>query len=161
TFDAPPDTASVWHRPVVSEQAKNRKAHRQARAAVALILMGKAREVWPLLRHSADPSVRSCIVNWLSRSGVDSTMIPDELDRVSGDGTAATRRGESLAASADPPSASLQPQSMHTILFHPETSIRRALILSLGTYSLDALSSTSRDRLIAKMLALYASDPDS
>jgi formylglycine-generating enzyme required for sulfatase activity len=160
-FDSPPDTASVWHRPVVSEQAKNRKAHRQARAAVALILMGKAQEVWPLLRHSADPSVRSCIVNWLSRSGVDSKIIADELNRVSGHGSPAARRVESPAASADLPATSPQPRSMDTILFHPETSIRRALILALGTYRLDALPSISRDRLIAKLLALYASDPDS
>ena len=34
-------TASVWHRPVVSEEVKDRLAERQARAAVALVRMGK------------------------------------------------------------------------------------------------------------------------
>ena len=40
--DGPPVTASVWHRPVVSEEAKDRLAERQARAAVALVRLGQA-----------------------------------------------------------------------------------------------------------------------
>ena len=62
-------TASVWHRPLIPEEVKDRLAERQARAAVALVRMGKAEEVWPLLRHSADPRLRSFIVNWLSPLG--------------------------------------------------------------------------------------------
>ena len=58
TSDGPLATASVWHRPVVSEEVKDRLAERQARAAVALVRMGKAEHVWPLLRHRADPRVR-------------------------------------------------------------------------------------------------------
>ena len=54
-----------------SEQVKDRLAERQARAAVALVRMGKAGEVWPLLRHSADPRLRSFIVNWLKPLGAD------------------------------------------------------------------------------------------
>ena len=49
---------------------------------------------------------------------------------------------------------------MDAILFHPETSIRRALILALGTYSSDALSPAEREPLIARLLALYENDPD-
>ena len=62
-------TASVWHRPVVSEESKDRLAERQARAAVALVRMGRAEDVWALLRHSADPRVRSFILNWLDPLG--------------------------------------------------------------------------------------------
>ena len=49
-----------------AETAKDRLAERQARAAVALVRMGKAEGVWPLLRHSPDPRLRSFIINWLS-----------------------------------------------------------------------------------------------
>ena len=48
-------TASVWHRPVIPEEVKDRLAERQARAAVALVRLGRAESVWPLLRHSGDP----------------------------------------------------------------------------------------------------------
>jgi len=49
---------------------------------------------------------------------------------------------------------------MDAILFHPETSIRRALILALGTYSPDALSPAEREPLITKLLDAYTNDPD-
>ena len=64
--DGPPIAASVWHRPVITEETKDQLAERQARAAIALLRMGKAEEVLPLLRHSADPRLRSFIVNWLA-----------------------------------------------------------------------------------------------
>ena len=54
-----------------SEEAKDRLAQRQARAAIALVRLGHADEVWPLLRHSADPRLRSFIVNWLNPLGAD------------------------------------------------------------------------------------------
>ena len=77
--------------------------------------MGKAEEVWPLLRHSADPRLRSFIVNWLSPLGADPKTLAAELDR--------------LPANAPPTPAEGQ-QLMDAILFHPETSQRRALILA-------------------------------
>src|SRR5262249_2663295 len=40
--DGPPVSASVWHRPLVRGEAKDRLAGRQARAAVALVRLGKA-----------------------------------------------------------------------------------------------------------------------
>jgi tetratricopeptide (TPR) repeat protein len=45
TPEGPLVTASVWRRPVVEEEIKDRLAERQARAAVALVRMGKAEEV--------------------------------------------------------------------------------------------------------------------
>ena len=50
---------------------KDRLAERQARAAVALVRMGKASEIMPLLRHTADPRLRSFIVNWFSPLGAE------------------------------------------------------------------------------------------
>ena len=49
---------------------------------------------------------------------------------------------------------------MDAILFHPETSIRRALILALGTYGTDGSLPGEREPLVAKLLDLYHNDPD-
>ena len=49
---------------------------------------------------------------------------------------------------------------MDATLFHPETSIRRALILALGSYGPHALSPGEREPLIGKLLAAYTNDPD-
>ena len=49
---------------------------------------------------------------------------------------------------------------MDAVLFHPETSMRRALILALGTYGTDGLSPGEREPLIGKLLDLYRNDPD-
>ena len=141
-----PITASVWHRPVITEETKDQLAQRQARAGVALVRMGKAEEVWPLLRHSADSRLRSFIVNWLSPLGADPRTIVAELER--------------LPATAQPTPAEGK-QLMDAILFHPETSMRRALILALGTYGTEGLSSGEREPLISKLLDLYRNDPDS
>ena len=50
---------------------------------------------------------------------------------------------------------------MDAVLFHPETSQRRALMLSLGTYGMEGLSTGEREPLISKLLDLYRNDPDS
>ena len=132
--------------PEATEVEKDGLAKRQARAAVALIRMDKAEEVWSLLRHSADPRLRSFIVNWLSPLGADPKLIVAELDRID--------------PNAKPTSAKGQ-QKMDAILFHPETSMRRALILALGTYRTEGLSPSERRLLIGKLLDLYRNDPDS
>ena len=141
-----PITASVWHRPVITDETRDRLAERQARAAIALLRMGKANEVIPLLRHSPDPRLRSLIVNRLNPLGADPKLIAAELER--------------LPATASPTPAQGQ-QLMDAILFHPETSMRRALILALGTYGTEGLSSSEREPLISKLLDLYRNDPDS
>ena len=43
--------------PTADVVAKEELAQRQVRGAVALLRMGKAENVWRLLRHSADPRV--------------------------------------------------------------------------------------------------------
>ena len=144
--EGPPIAASVWHRPVITEETKDQLAERQARAAIALLRMGKAGEVMPLLRHSADPRLRSFIVNWLNPLGADPKILAAELDR--------------LPPTAKPTPAQGQ-QFMDAILFHPETSQRRALILALGTYGTEGLSPGEREPLTGKLLDLYRNDPDS
>ena len=47
------------------ERIKDQEAARRACAAIALVRLGESQSVWPLLRHNADPRLRSFIVNWL------------------------------------------------------------------------------------------------
>jgi serine/threonine protein kinase/tetratricopeptide (TPR) repeat protein len=106
--DGLPATASVWHRPVISELAKDKLAERQARAAVALVRLGKCEQVWPLLRHSRDPRLRSFIINWLKPLGADAAAVTAELARLVGRGSpdparTADRRSPSAAASTSVP----------------------------------------------------------
>jgi formylglycine-generating enzyme required for sulfatase activity len=49
---------------------------------------------------------------------------------------------------------------MDSILFQPETSVRRALILALGTYGSDTFSPGDRQPLIPELVDLYRNDPD-
>ncbi|MGC1719661.1 MAG: ATP-binding protein, partial [Isosphaeraceae bacterium] len=128
-----------------SEMVKDRLAGRQARAAIALVRMGKVEEVWSLLRHSADPRLRSFIVNWLNPLGADPKLIVAELDRIDPNTKPTPTQGQRL---------------MDAILFHPETSQRRAMILALGQYGEERLSAEDRKPLIDKLLALYENDPD-
>jgi serine/threonine protein kinase/formylglycine-generating enzyme required for sulfatase activity/tetratricopeptide (TPR) repeat protein len=180
----PPVTASVWHRPATNDQARERLAERQARAAVALLRLGRSQQVWPLLRHQSDPRLRSLIINLLKPLGADSRIVAAELERVVGHGSPGPAHGgrgspdpaivgrgspdparsadrRSPSSGASPDSGKLSSDLMHAILFHPETSVRRALILALGTYGPDALSSGEREPLFSGLLELYKNDPDS
>jgi formylglycine-generating enzyme required for sulfatase activity len=89
--------------------------------------------------------LRSFIVNWLSPLGADPRILTAQQDRL-------------------PATAKLTPapgqQFMDAVLFHPETSIRRALILAIGTYGTEGLSQGEREPLIGKLLDLYQNDPD-
>jgi formylglycine-generating enzyme required for sulfatase activity/tetratricopeptide (TPR) repeat protein len=145
TPEGPLVTASVWYLPTVQEDVKDGLSERQARAAIGLVRMGKAEEVWALLRHSPDPRLRSFIINWLTPLAADPKLIAAELDRL-------------------PPTSKPTPtagqQKMDAILFHRDTSIRRALILALGTQGTEGLSPGEREPLIAKLIDLYRNDPD-
>src|SRR5262249_39098239 len=72
-------TASVWHRPVMSEQAKDQLAVQQARAAAALVRLGYAEQVWPVMRLSPDPRLRSFLINWLRPLGAKPQVVAAEL----------------------------------------------------------------------------------
>ena len=127
------------------ERKKDVLAERQARAAVALIRLGKAEEVWPLMRHSADPRLRSFIVNWLKPLQADPRVLAAELERIDPNAKPTPFQGQQL---------------MDAILFHPQTSMRRALILALGQYTREGLSPDEREALIARLRDLYKTDPD-
>ena len=131
--------------PDATEIEKDGLAERQARAAIAFVRMGHANEVWPKLQHSPDPRLRSFIVNWLAPLGVDPQQIAAELDRIVPVPNPTPAEGQHV---------------MEAILFNPENSKRRALILALGQYGTDPLSPGEREPLITKLLDLYRTDPD-
>jgi eukaryotic-like serine/threonine-protein kinase len=133
---------------LIPEAGKNQKddlTKRQARAAIALVRLGQADEVWRKLHHSPDPRLRSYIVNWLAPLGADPRQIASELERI--------------VAVLKPVPAKNQ-QVMDAVLFNPETSKRRALILALGQYRMDRFSPSEREPLIAELFDLYRNDPD-
>jgi formylglycine-generating enzyme required for sulfatase activity len=142
----PAISSSVWHRPAITDEVKDQLAKRQARAAAALLRLGKVEECLPLFCHSADPRMRSFIVNWLSPLGADPRVLAAELDRF---------------PTTVKPTAVKGQQFMDSVLFHPETSQRRALILALGTYGMEGLPPGEREPLIGKLLDLFRNDPDS
>jgi formylglycine-generating enzyme required for sulfatase activity len=131
--------------PEATTDARDKLAQRQARAAVALVRLGQPEKMWPLLRHSRNPSVRSYIVNWLRPLGAEPTAIVAKLTGIGPTAEVTGVGGES---------------KMDAILFHPETSMRRALILALGQYGEDRLSPGEGGPLTAKLLDLYRGDPD-
>jgi len=110
------------------------------------VRLGQGEKVWPLLRHSPDPSVRSYIVNWLKPLGAGPEALMTKLEGIAHDPVSIPKDGKSR---------------MDEILFHPETSERRALILALGTYGTEELSPGEREPLTGKLLDLYSNDPDS
>jgi formylglycine-generating enzyme required for sulfatase activity len=96
--------ASVWHRPVPGEEAKEALARRQAMAAVALLQLGEAGPVWPLLRHRPDPRLRSWLIHGLGQAETDAGLL---LDRLEVEQDESARRALLLAVAdcAGPPSS--------------------------------------------------------
>jgi len=97
---------------------------RQANIAAALLAMGRAHNVWPLLKHTPDPSLRSFLIESLGSSGPKAKVLWDRLEQESND------------------------------------SRRRALILSLGGYGQDRLSTAERNNFVPRLLEVYHNDPD-
>ena len=69
----PPDLPS-------SDEKREKLAKRQANAAVALLRMKQPAKVWPLLKHSPDPRVRSYLIHRLYPLGADAGTIIQRLD---------------------------------------------------------------------------------
>lgn len=64
------------------EQRRLRDAHwkRQSLAAVALVHLGLGDEVWPLLRFTANPSLRSFVIHQLGKLGTDHNVLAARLE---------------------------------------------------------------------------------
>jgi formylglycine-generating enzyme required for sulfatase activity len=66
--------------PEATEEDREKLAKRQANAAVALLKMNQPAKVWPLLKHSPDPSVRSYLIHRFGPLGVDARALVKRLD---------------------------------------------------------------------------------
>ena len=75
-----PLTTSVWHRPLVPEDPKDRLARRQANAAVALLRLGREQKVWPILQHRPDPRTRSYLIHRFGPLDADPHQVLSQLD---------------------------------------------------------------------------------
>jgi len=73
---------------------KERLAKRQANAAVALLKLGQSEKVWPLLKHSPDPRVRSYLIHRFGPFGADCVAI---IMRLHKEADISVRRGLILA----------------------------------------------------------------
>jgi serine/threonine protein kinase/formylglycine-generating enzyme required for sulfatase activity len=147
-------TASVWQRAVDSEDEKDDRAAKQARAAIALWRLRAGNPVIPLLSHSRDPRLRSTIINWLRPLGASPADLASEFDRLE-----SSTAGAALSGPGDAPDRA-QTSGMEAILFDRDTSSRRALVLALGTFAADEVNSNIRRQLTEKLLFLYQQDPD-
>jgi formylglycine-generating enzyme required for sulfatase activity len=81
-----PQAASVWHRPVVPDAARDALARRQANAAVALVHLGQPEAAWLLLQHGRDPRVRTYLVHRLAALGIDARTVAAWLESERDDG---------------------------------------------------------------------------
>jgi formylglycine-generating enzyme required for sulfatase activity len=67
--------------PGASPRARVAEDKRRANVAAALLVMGRGEKVWPLLRHSPDPTVRSLLIERLAPAGADPAALADRLER--------------------------------------------------------------------------------
>jgi formylglycine-generating enzyme required for sulfatase activity len=63
-----------------TEVEKERLAKRHANAGVALLRLGQPDKVWPLLKHSPDPRVRSYLIHRLGPLGADAGALVKRLE---------------------------------------------------------------------------------
>jgi serine/threonine protein kinase/formylglycine-generating enzyme required for sulfatase activity len=106
------------------EDARVEWMKRQANVGVALLLMGRDEPVWPLLKHSADSTRRSLLIDRLAAGGVDPRLLLARLAR------------------------------------EQDVSIKRALLLSLGDFTVDRLPQVERQHFLPVLIAMYREDPD-
>ncbi len=73
------ETATVWHRPLIPEGAKEALAKRQANAAVALLKLNTPAPVWPVFQHRPDPRARSYLIHRVGPLHVSPQMLAKRL----------------------------------------------------------------------------------
>jgi hypothetical protein len=72
--------SSVWHRPVLPAGAAGRVVARKGTAAVLLLALGEARQVWPLWKQRPDPAVRNHLVARSALLRVEPRVLIDRLE---------------------------------------------------------------------------------
>jgi formylglycine-generating enzyme required for sulfatase activity/serine/threonine protein kinase len=105
-------------------EARVALAKRQVNVGVALVVIGRGEKAWQLLKHSADPTRRSYLIERLGPGGADPKQLVGRLKQ------------------------------------EKDVTVRRALLLSLGQFSLATLPEVERQNVLPLLLALYRDDPD-
>jgi len=72
-----------------SDEKREKLAKRQANAAVVMLRMNQSEKVWPLLKHSPDPRVRSYLIHRLGPLGADPRVVIRRFDE---EGKVSSRR---------------------------------------------------------------------
>ncbi|MCI0682421.1 MAG: bifunctional serine/threonine-protein kinase/formylglycine-generating enzyme family protein [Gemmataceae bacterium] len=103
----------------------DRLAQRQANAAVALMRLGHADRVWPLLRHRPDPGARSYLIHRVVSLGVDPRVL---LRRFEEENDISARRALLLALGGF---RDLSDATAPEATEHPPTTARAARLLDL------------------------------
>jgi formylglycine-generating enzyme required for sulfatase activity len=65
--------------PTATEIKKDNLAKRQANAAVAFLAMDQAEKLWPLLKHSHDPRLRSYLIHYLAPREANAAVLASRL----------------------------------------------------------------------------------
>jgi formylglycine-generating enzyme required for sulfatase activity/tRNA A-37 threonylcarbamoyl transferase component Bud32 len=115
---------SVWQLPVIPEANRDALARRQAQAAVALLQLGAAERVWPLLEHQPDPRLRSFLIHRFAPLQADVRALLGQLEQ------------------------------------ERQVSRRRALVLGLGSYPVEALPAEARQAWLPRLRQWYRDEPD-
>lgn len=116
---APLLTTAAPAPPTTNPDATIDQLRQRANAAAALVACGQGEAVWPMLKHSPNPTLRSLLIERLAAARTDPDILMDRL------------RAE------------------------PDSAIRQALILTLGSYPADY--PIRGDGLL---LTLFEKDPD-
>jgi serine/threonine protein kinase/formylglycine-generating enzyme required for sulfatase activity len=67
--------------PDATEEARLALARRQASIGVALLVMGRAQQVWPLFQHRPDPTMRSYLIDRAAPGGVDPKVLISRFEQ--------------------------------------------------------------------------------
>jgi formylglycine-generating enzyme required for sulfatase activity len=66
--------------PDASAASKLALQKQQASAAIALLISDRPEKIWPLLRHTPDPTVRTLLIDRMAPSGVEARVLWDRLE---------------------------------------------------------------------------------
>ena len=131
-------TASVWHRPKVSREAREKLARRQANAVTAMARLSQHDKLLPALRVTDDPESLTQFVHRCRAEGVTPVQLLACL-------ALADRNRQSLTADAL--------QLENRVLF--------GLLLALGEFSLDEIPNDQQQPTVDQIAGLYRDDPSS
>jgi eukaryotic-like serine/threonine-protein kinase len=129
------------------DKAWDQLAARRARAAVALLELGHADQVWHLLEFNPEPTPRSTLINTFHTYQAPSAVLIQELVRL----VKATQYDR-------------QPKKAQTgenaYLFDRDLSKKRGLIQALAAYPSHELSGGDQATLVATLIDVFHNDAD-